>query len=217
MVTDNKTLDKVYTATNHEELMDAYKDWADNYETDTVGSFGYVAPEITAKAMHRVEPNTKARILDAGCGTGLVGKHLNEMNYRFIDAMDYSREMLEVAKEKAIYDNLDRADLSKPLDYDDNAYDAVTCCGTFTYGHVDARGFDELIRITRPGGHICFTIQDGAYNDQEEYRERMVALERADAWELVSMENADYLKKEGIGCKLCTYRVIADGRPSLDK
>ena len=215
MVTDNKTLDKVYTATNHEELMDAYSEWAGNYENDTVGEFGYVAPQITARAMHRVEPNPQARILDAGCGTGLVGKYLNDLDYRFIDALDYSREMLDEAAKKDVYDHLAQADLSKPLEYGDNAYDGVTCCGTFTYGHVDARGFDELIRITRPGGHICFTIQDGAYRDHGDYRERMIALERADAWELVSMENADYLKKEDIGCKLCTYRVLADGEARL--
>ena len=215
MVTDNKTLDKVYTATNHEELMDAYSEWASNYEKDTVGEFGYVAPQITAKAMQRVEPNTKARILDAGCGTGLVGKYLSDLDYRFIDALDYSREMLDEAAKKEVYDHLAQADLSKPLDYEDNAYDGVTCCGTFTYGHVDAKGFDELIRITRPSGHICFTIQDGAYRDQEDYRERMIALEQAGAWELVSMENADYLRKEDIGCKLCTYRVLADGEARL--
>ena len=43
MVTDNQTLEKVYTAKNHEELMDAYKDWAADYDADTVDRFGYVA------------------------------------------------------------------------------------------------------------------------------------------------------------------------------
>ncbi|WP_419787431.1 class I SAM-dependent DNA methyltransferase [Pseudodesulfovibrio sp.] len=215
MVCDNKTLDKVYTATNHADLMDAYKDWACNYENDTVGEFGYVAPQATANAASRVIPDTKAEILDAGCGTGLVGKMLKSMNYERIDALDYSRDMLREAENKGVYDNLMQADLSKPLDLADDSYDAVTCCGTFTYGHVDANGFDELIRITRPGGHICFTVQDGAYRDGG-YRARMVALEKAEAWELVSMENADYLKNEGIGCKLCTYKVLAEGAASAE-
>ena len=213
MVTDNKTLDKVYTASNHEELMDAYKDWAGNYEKDTVGEFGYVAPEITARAMNRVVPDTDARILDAGCGTGLVGKFLKGMDYKAIDALDYSDDMLREAERKGVYGKLMQADLSKPLELMDDSYDAVTCCGTFTYGHVDADGFDELVRITRPGGHICFTIQDGAYRDCG-YRDRMIALEKAGAWELVSMVDADYLQKEGIGCKLCTYKVLADGQAS---
>jgi len=58
MVSDNKTLDKVYTASNHTELMDAYKDWADDYDNDTVGSFGYVAPAAAVRALQRVEPKT---------------------------------------------------------------------------------------------------------------------------------------------------------------
>ena len=30
--------------------------------------------------------------------------------------------------------------------------------GVFTQGHAPLSGFDELIRITRPGGHIAFSI-----------------------------------------------------------
>lgn len=213
MVSDNKTLDKVYTATNHDELMDAYKDWAGDYDDDTVGRFGYVAHEVTAKALARVEADTAARILDAGCGTGLVAEALCGMDYKDIDALDYSQEMLDEAGRKKVYKKLMQADLSKPLDIDSDAYDAVVCAGTFTYGHVDAKGFDELIRITKPGGHICFTIREGAYEEYG-YRDRMIALERGDAWELVSMEEADYLQNEDVTCRMCTYRVLTPGTPS---
>lgn len=213
MVTDNKTLDKVYTATNHADLMDAYKDWAGNYDSDTVDSFGYVAHMATADALARVEDNTKARILDAGCGTGLVAEVLQKMNYRDIDALDYSQEMLDEAATKNIYRRLMQADLSKPLELESDSYDAIVCAGTFTYGHVDAKGFDELIRITRPGGHICFTIREGAYQEYG-YRDRMLALEQEDAWELVSMVDTDYLKNENVSCKLCTYRVMTEDAPN---
>lgn len=214
MVTDNKTLDKVYTATDHEQLMDAYKDWAGDYDKDTVDNFGYVAHVVTAKAMQRVQPETSIRILDAGCGTGLVAEVLSEMGYKDMDALDYSKEMLDIAETKGVYTNCMQADLSKPLEIKDDAYDAIVCAGTFTYGHVDAKGFDELIRITKKDGHICFTIRDGAYEDYG-YRDRMIALERADAWELVSMEEADYLQNEDVCCKLCTYRVLKDGAPNI--
>ena len=72
MVSDNQTLNKVYTAKNSEELMDAYKDWAGNYDADTVGAFGYVAHIASAEALDEVLGDTKACILDAGCGTGWV-------------------------------------------------------------------------------------------------------------------------------------------------
>jgi predicted TPR repeat methyltransferase len=213
MVSDNETLDKVYTATNHTELMDAYKDWAEEYDNDTVGSFGYVAPEAAARALQRVEPSTGVRILDAGCGTGQAAQALSARGYGDIHALDYSEDMLRVAESKNLYGSLMQADLSKKLKIGDDAYDAVICVGTLTYGHVDASAFDELIRVTRPQGHICFTIREGAYEDYG-YRDRMISLEKADAWELVSMEETDYLKNENVTCKLCTYKVLADGAPS---
>lgn len=209
MVSDNKTLDKVYTATNHDELMDAYKDWAADYDSDTVGSFGYVAHIASAKALDEVLQDTNARILDAGCGTGLVGEVLQEMGYSNMDALDYSQEMLDEAERKGVYKRYMQADLSKPLNLPDNCYDAIVCTGTFTYGHVDASAFNELVRVTRPGGAIVFTIRDGAYQEYG-YRARMIDLERDNSWELMSMYDEDYLKNEDVTCKMCTYKVNQD-------
>jgi len=206
MVSENKTLNKVYTAENHQQLMDAYKEWATDYDTDTVNRFGYVAHVASAEALDKVLRDKTAVILDAGCGTGLVGEELVKRGYSAIDALDYSREMLDEAERKKIYRRHLQADLSKPLDFEENAYDAVVCAGTFTYGHVKAHAFDELVRITRPGGIICFTIREGAYEDYG-YRQRMIELEQQQVWELLGMENADYLKNEGITCKMCTYQV----------
>jgi len=205
MVTDNKTLDKVYTAKNHTQLMDAYKDWATDYDNDTVDRFGYVAHIESADALDKMLDSTSAYILDAGCGTGLVGEELSKRGYTKMDALDYSKEMLVEAERKNIYKRHIQADLSKPLDISDNRYEAVVCTGTFTYGHVKANAFDELIRIAKPGGIICFTIREGAYEDYG-YRERMISLERQKSWELLSMIETDYLKNEDITCKMCTYR-----------
>ncbi|MFO7754150.1 MAG: class I SAM-dependent methyltransferase [Desulfobacteraceae bacterium] len=205
---DNKVLNKVYTATNHEELMDAYKDWATDYDKDTVDRFGYVAHLSSARALDEHLDDKDAHILDAGCGTGLVAEKLVEMGYKNIDALDYSEEMLEEAEKKGLYKNYIQADLSRDLDIDKNRYDAVVCTGTFTYGHIDAEGFDRLIRITKPEGINCFTIRDGAYQEYG-YREKMVELEQQKEWELLEMRNETYFTKESVQCKLCTYKVFA--------
>jgi predicted TPR repeat methyltransferase len=207
MVTTNQTLEKVYTAKNHEELMDAYKDWASDYDTDTVDRFGYVAHIASADALDKALDTKHAYILDAGCGTGLVGEELIKKGYSQMDALDYSKDMLDVSERKKIYQRHIQADLGKPLDIETNCYDAIVCTGTFTYGHVKASAFDELVRITKPGGIICFTIREGAYQDYG-YRQRMIALEQEQAWELVGMYDTDYLRKERVTCKMCTYKVI---------
>ena len=209
MVSENKTLNKVYTAENHQQLMDAYKEWATDYDTDTVNRFGYVAHVASAEALDKVLRNKAAVILDAGCGTGLVGEELVKRGYSAIDALDYSREMLDEAERKKIYRRHLQADLSKPLDFEENAYDAVVCAGTFTYGHVKAHAFDELVRITRPGGIICFTIRDGAYQDYD-YRSEMLRMEAGETWELQELREQDYLTHEKVTAKFCTYKVLSN-------
>lgn len=206
MVSDNKTLDRVYTAENLDELREAYKDWAGDYDRDTVGRFGYVAHKNAADVLCAALPDGPARILDAGCGTGLVAEELVQKGHADLDALDFSAEMLAEAEKKGLYKRLMQADMSKPLPIDTNAYDAVICVGTFTYGHVDPAGLDELIRITRPGGLICFTVREGAYEDHD-YRPRMVELEAARAWEQLEMRTEDYLCEEDVCCKVCLYRV----------
>jgi predicted TPR repeat methyltransferase len=206
MISNNETLEKVYTAENHEELMDAYKDWAGDYERDTVQEYGYTAHIESANALNSALDSKESRILDAGCGTGLVGLELSRLGYRHMDALDYSTEMLAQAEKKAVYNELIQADLSKPLDLPDNKYDAVNCTGTFTYGHVGADAFEELIRVTRPGGIVCFTIREGAY-EAFGYQDKMAELEKKNAWELLAIEDAQYFEQDNVKCKLCVYKV----------
>lgn len=205
-ISDNETLDRVYTAKNHKELMSAYGDWAKQYENDTVGAFGYVAHIATAKALADAVKDTNSLILDAGCGTGLVGKQLIELGYKNLEALDYSAEMLKEAEAQKVYSRHMQADLSKPLDIPDNTYDAIVCAGTFTYGHVTPDGFDELVRITKHGGTICFTVREGAYEDHG-YGERLEKLESNGMWKLLNKFDTDYLKEENVSCKMCVYQV----------
>jgi hypothetical protein len=35
----------------------------------------------------------------------------------------------------------------------------MSCCGTFTHGHVGAGCLDELFRVLRPGAPFAFTVK----------------------------------------------------------
>ena len=92
-----------------------------------------------------------ARILDAGAGTGLVGKALKEMGYGSIVAMDLSEGMLEIAKKTEAYESFDQMVLGETLGYKTDSFDAVISVGVFTVGHVPASGLDELVRDHQAG------------------------------------------------------------------
>ena len=48
--------------------------------------------------------------------------------------------------------------MTATLDIPSGTYGAVVSCGTFTHGHVGPTAFDELYRITRPGGLFAIGI-----------------------------------------------------------
>ena len=66
---------------------------------------------------------------------------------------------------QGIYKKIEKIDLNKTLKFKDNMYDVLMCVGTFTYGHVKPKALDELIRIIKNGGLICFTINEGIYEE----------------------------------------------------
>ena len=196
-----------YEAKTSDELVAAYRQWACAYDRDTLDVMGYVGPQLAAEMLDHHLDSKNSRVLDAGCGTGLVGQVLNCKGYSNVDALDFSNDMLNEARNKAVYNQCFQDDLNGELAIPDDAYDATICVGTFTYAHVGPHAFEELLRVTRPGGHICFTIRDGAYQEYD-YRTKMLELESDDAWQLQEMRQADYLIKEKVKAVFCTYKVL---------
>jgi predicted TPR repeat methyltransferase len=167
---------------------------------------GYVAPMIAANLLEDHMAQKGARILDAGCGTGIVGELLHQKGYGNIEGLDYSPSMLEKAEAKGIYQALHRGDLTGTLDIAVDTYDAVISVGTFTCGHVGPGAFEELVRITRAGGWLCFTVREQAW-EEDDYRTRVDDMEGRGLWEQLESITADYIRQEGARCKVCLYRI----------
>lgn len=126
----------------------------------------------TVFARH-VAPGT-APILDAGCGGGIQAEPLVLAGYGPITGIDFSAGMLEVARKKGIYAELRQMVLGEHLDFPDDHFAAVLSSGCITPKHAPAHSFDELIRITMPGGLIIFSLRD----DPSQEPEYPAALER---------------------------------------
>lgn len=178
-------LDKVYNAKNYEELAEGYDLWAEEYDNDLM-SFGYKMPAImTGYAGRHLEPDA-GPILDAGVGTGIAGELLNVLGYSDLVGIDLSQGMLDVAAKKEIYDSLHQMILGEPLGFEDDQFAATVSIGTFTKGHAPASGFDELIRVTKPGGKILFGVRADLYAEGG-FKEKQEGLEEAGRWQLVEM------------------------------
>jgi len=193
-------------ATNQEELEELYRVWASNYDHDVVEVIGYVGHSITTALLLKYVDNSKSKILDAGCGTGLVGEILFEKNFNNIVGIDFSQPMLDQALEKNVYQSLNLADLTEKLTFKDNTFDAIVCAGTFTCGHVGPEAFSELIRVTKTGGYISFTVRDQEW-DHLPYEKTIKELEEKNLWLCIERFTTDYNVAEGVSCQLCLYEV----------
>jgi len=175
----------IYSSSDNKELEERYDQWAKDYDTDLDEGFGYLGPQRAVEFFARLMPKT-ARILDAGAGTGLVGELLSRQGYNNLVAMDLSAGMLEEARKKNAYREFHQMMMGEPLNYSTDSFDAVISVGVLTVGHAPASSFDELIRITRPGGYIVFSLRPDVYRDSG-FKEKQDALESEGKWKLVKI------------------------------
>lgn len=175
----------VYSSRDNHELAERYDQWSSEYDVDLAEEFGWVGPKRAADTLARYVPRD-ATILDAGAGTGLVGQCLADLGYHDLVGIDLSPGMLREAAGKGVYRELRQMVLGAPLDLETDAFDAVISVGVFTVGHAPAEALRELARVTRPDGHVVFTLRPDVY-ETAGFRDVQDALESAGHWALVEM------------------------------
>ena len=149
-----------------------YHDFAHHYDQSFAKALGYVYPGAVAQRL-LASQFPAGRVLDVGCGTGLVAAHIKTMTQESrqksgqelgqelgqafghgdltIDGVDLSPEMLAVAAQKQLYDQLYEADLTGDLSALGQNYAAIVSAGTFTHGHLGPAPLAGLINCCRAG------------------------------------------------------------------
>lgn len=178
----------VFSSENNQQLSDRYDVWAKDYEQDLADMFGYISPERSMRVLVKYVPTT-AKILDVGCGTGLVGKLLHQQGYDNLEGMDLSTGMLVEARKTNVYNKFHHQALGTPLNIQSDAFDALISVGVFTYGHAPSSAFDELVRVTKSGGHIIFTLPNDLYENGD-FKNKLTSLEKTDQLTLVEKGEA---------------------------
>ena len=199
---DNLDLSK---SKNEDKLLGVYKDWALLYDKDNDDLLGTVSQPNTVQIFHEYIKDSKLKIIDVGCGTGLVGLELKNLGFSNFDGIDISQEMIDIAHGRG-YNSLFLGNLNKSLPIKSNSYDAALCVGVFTHGHVGPERFSELIRIVKPEGIICFTINEDVYESYG-FDISIKHLESLNVWEILDIRKHDYMVKKNVKGIYCVVKV----------
>jgi len=185
----------IYSSKDSEELAERYDQWADSYDQELEEDYGWQIPQLMADELSHLKPKD-GRVLDAGAGTGLVGQYLGSLGYGNLVAIDISAEMLNKAREKRVYKEFYQMDLGETLDFPDDSFDAVVCAGVLTFSHAPAMSLREMVRVTKPGGYILYSLRTDAF-DSMGFEDIHKELESDRKWQLVEKKGyQSFTRKE---------------------
>ena len=151
---------------NHpDETLKLYADWAETYDQTMLDGLSYRSPQRIAALAAVTEARRDARVLDVGCGTGLLALSLRAQGFNRVDGLDFSSPMLEVAKREGRINEAFLRDLNERLEMGAECFDMLASTGTFTHGHVGAECLPELLALLVPGGHLICTVHRGVWSE----------------------------------------------------
>ena len=185
-------LKRVSTLEIGDSSRDIYDDWSAIYDNHLNDDFGYISPQIAARALAETGARRDIAIIDYGCGTGLVAAALRREGFTTIDGIDISKGMLAQARDKRVYRHLACGDLTAEIALADSSYDAGTCIGSMGAGHVGAAHLPEMLRPLRPGAPLVI-IMNGAYYSSGGFDSAFRKLERTGAWQIRRLEEFNYM------------------------
>lgn len=120
--------------------------------------------ETTRETLSRMEPETAERILDVGCGTGVLLGELSRWSPgRLLVGVDPVPEMLTVSRERLGAASFLILGWSESLPVRDDTFDMAVVCNVFHYLDQPERSLLELGRVLRPGGRLTMTDWCGDY------------------------------------------------------
>jgi predicted TPR repeat methyltransferase len=163
-----RNLQRARAVTGSDDAKSLYAEWAASYDRDVFSTLKITGTNTIADLLHEHTADIEnARVLDAGCGTGAVAARLKKHGFALIDGVDLSPDMLKIAGAKKLYRTLLEADLNQPLELPGSPYTAIVSAGTFTTGHVGAKGFHNLFaHLHRDGLMACVIANPVWHSDR---------------------------------------------------
>ncbi len=194
-----------YKLEDETSMQSFYANWASDYDRQMVDNLNYIAPDILAQYVIQNTVNTKAKVLDIGCGTGLAVLPMHKAGYRDLHGMDLSEEMLAVANSRNLYAQTYCMNACDPFPFNDESFDAVICAGTFTHGHVGPEPLAEIARILKPSGILACAVHEDLYQASG-FEDTFESLEADGIMQCIARDRAVYYEGKDPEGWYCYYR-----------
>lgn len=141
-----------------EETLDIYAKWAASYDAD-LAEAGYETPARVAAALREFS-HVDAMLLDFGCGTGLSGQALKDAGFQYIDGVDISPEMLDLAQGRGIYDAIWQGKPGEMTNVNAGAYGAIVATGVVSLGAAPPETLSMILDHLAPDQLTAFSFND---------------------------------------------------------
>ncbi len=142
-----------------------FDNYAKDFEHSLQEHLHYRTPKVLwDRYRHLFNKDSRQRCLDLGCGTGLAGEQFTPC-CAHMTGVDISENMLAVAEEKQIYNDLIKDDIVHFLQTSqDSSYDLIIAADVFTYLGALETIFTSCFTITKENGVFLFSVENSDNN-----------------------------------------------------
>ena len=154
-----KTAPKTY-------IQNLFDNYANIFDKSLVDELQYNVPKIVSKLItNNFQNKSIGSVLDLGCGTGLFGEEIHHY-CKYLEGVDLSNLMLNIAKEKNVYNKLSAKDILDYLNSKKLDFDYFVFLDVFIYlGDLDDV-FKLIYLQNKSSGKLVFTTEN---NKKENY------------------------------------------------
>jgi predicted TPR repeat methyltransferase len=138
-------------------IVTLFNDYAQKFDQH-LQNLNYIAPQLLFDAVSALGPPQPMDIIDLGSGTGMCGELFRPMARKLV-GVDLAPKMIEMSRERGIYDHLMEQDITVALLESPGQFDLIVAADVFIYvGDLD-EVFQAARTALRPGGLLAFSIE----------------------------------------------------------
>lgn len=125
-------------------------------------NIGYRARKQILLKSADTAPSEKARLLDVGCGPGVLSRELLDLGWN-VDGLDASEKMIFLARDR-VKDHRRHEQIAfrtgdvESLSFADDTFEMIIASGLIEYLEEPERALAEFDRVLKPGGLLLLTV-----------------------------------------------------------